>query len=344
MGFIKIILFSTLVFSKSKLLEFSTRQNIHNLKYDALNGITFYLKGTKSLAYSAKNKANVVIENKVDSEFDVIKVNEDQYIISVKEDNYRDLAFIKDAQIFLYSIKSAKLTPIGSGSYPIFHPLSNYMSYTREDKNKLFIEVVNTRNYLDRFSIPLNSRDLLFRPQVAILNDGIIYYTDRNKEFLPQLNLYNNRSKKNYILREFKKENTTLSLALNKDKLFLLESEIGPKSYLELSSLKVGSIDYSKKIPLFNSQFGPAFNLNILNNELFFITTLKSENSNLINKREVVSFSLEDKKLYQRSDLNYVSTIVVHNDTILVPYKDDIFLLKNKAGKYTLNKEIKSEL
>ncbi len=345
--FTKIIissLLATSVLSKSALLELSTRQNVHNLKYDDLNGITFYLKGKNAIAYSAKNRANTVLEKKTDSEFDVIKASDDLYIISVKGGHYKDFSYISESEIYFYHIKKNQLDFVGKGSYPKFHHKSNYISYTKEDESKLFLEIVNIKNNLDRFSIPLVTKDILHQSEVEIFDDSLIYYTDKSLEFKINLNIFNNRSKKKYLLHQFDKANKVVSLTSSDKKVFILESSGGQNPYMDLTELEKGRVDFTKRTPLINTQSGPAFNLNILNNELFFILTLKSENSNLFNQREIVSFNLEDKKLYQRTDLNYISNIVLHNKSILVPYKDKIYLLKNKEGKFSINKEIKSKL
>ncbi|WP_412474031.1 hypothetical protein [Halobacteriovorax sp. YZS-1-1] len=339
-----LILSNSLVMARTKLLEFSTRQNVHNLKLDSLTGVTFYLKGKNTLAYSAKNRANVVIEKKSNSEFDVIKVNDDLYIISVKDNHFKNFSFFQDSEIYFYNIKSNELNFISKGSYPKFHKKSGYISFTKEDKDKLFIEVINTRNYLDRFQIPLKTRDLLYRPQTIIFDDSLIYFTDRNKDFYEYVSIYNNRSKKQFLLHEFDTTNSKLSLTSDNEKIYILETAISNKSYVQLSSLEKGSIDYTKKTPLFNTTYGPAYNLQYNSGELNFILTLKSKNSNLINQRELVSFDLKEKKLFKRTDLNYVSTYTIQNEKVLIPYKDKIYLLTNKEGKYSINEEIKSQL
>ncbi len=347
MGCIKILailLIASTSFARTKLLELSTRQNVHNLKLDDLNGVTFYLKGSSALAYSAKNKATVIIDKKLDSEFDVVKINEEKYLISVKSNHYKNFSFIQDSEIYFYNIKTSNLELVGKGSYPKFHPTSSYISYTFEDRGLLFIEVVNTRNILDRFTIPLKTRDLTLRSEVEIFDDSLIYYTDKDKNFNISISVYNNRSKKNYLIKQYDKSNITLSLCSNSENLYILESLQSDKSYLDISSMKRGGVDYANKTPLVSKQIGPAFNLGISGDELFFIMTLKSESSNLINQREVVAYNMKEKKLFKRSDLNYVSSFVFHNDKILVPYKDKIYVLRNKEGKFSINEEIKTNL
>lgn len=330
--------------ARSKLLELTTRQNVHNLKLNSLNGITFYLKGKNTLAYAAKNRANIIIEKKTNSEFDVIKVTEELYIISVKEEHFKSFNFFQEAEIYFYNIKSNELKFIEKGSYPKLHKESGYISFVKEDQNKLSIQVINSKNFLDRFEIALKTSDLLYRPQVVIFDDSLVYFTDRNKDFLEYLSVYNNRSKKNFLIYEYETTNTKLSLTNNENSIFMLESLIGSNSYIQLSSLEKGSIDYTKKTPLFNMTFGPGFNLQYNNDHLYFVMTLKSENSNLINQRELVAYSLKEKKLYQRSDLNYVSSFVIQNEKVFIPYKDKIYLIKNKEGNFTITEEIKSEL
>ncbi|MFG1500638.1 hypothetical protein ABMA70_10575 [Halobacteriovorax sp. XZX-3] len=337
-------LLATSVLSKTALLELTTRQNVHNLKYDDLNGITFYLKGKNAIAYSAKNRANTVLEKKTDSEFDVIKANEELYIISVKENHFKDFSYITEAEIYFYNIKKNQLDFVGKGSFPKFHSKSNYISYTREDEGSLFIEIVNLKNNLDRFSIPLVTKDILHLSEVEIFDDSLIYYTDKDRELKSNINIYNNRSKKKYLLHQYDKTDKIISLESSDSKVFILESSLGENPYIDLVEIEKGRVDFTKRSPLINLQSGPGYNLNIQQNELFFILTLKSENSNLFNQREIVSYNLEDKKLRQRTDLNYVSNIVLHNKSILVPYKDKIYLLRNKEGKFSIDKEIKSKL
>lgn len=326
--------------AKSLLLEYTAKQNIFNIKYSAKkNDTTFYLKGSDTLALSTNYKAFEILKNKDISEFGVIKNSKSStYLIYSFPNQFEKLTPLASGTIYYFNSETKKLLSLGSGIQPKFSADGNFISYFHPESNRIiFRKILNIDNQLE---IKLNSKIVNFRPQVEIIDENNIYYTDRSNENFEGLIKLDFPSQKRVVLTKAESIQTKYEICRNDNGINVLETNYDKKGYTFIYNLALNEMDIAKRNFLFDSKSGSATQLTCTNNELFFIKYF-GDNSEY---SELFMFDLAQKKAYIISDLDFVTNYFKFEDNIYIPFRRSIYATQDKEKNWLISKEFKETL
>lgn len=338
MGFIKLILISTLSFSRTELLEFTAKQNIQTLRYFyKKDDSNFYMKGKDTISFSSNYKALPILNDEVSSDYGVSTVDNSNFLIWKKFDLHRRLSPNKDAEIFLFNTGTKEKERIGKGSYPRFLRNGKFISFYSYEKKQIVIINNENRNKVHR--IRLNSKSPYFVPSYELSALDNVYYTDMNDKMLTGILTYNLESKKRETLYKTNQHAVNIELCSTKDNLYILESSNNKQSFANLYRLSHIEKDISKRDFLFQSTKGPAHSLkcNISNDKVFMIKGLSGLSGNIT---EVISYDFKQKKAFIHSDLKFVTNLLDIENKLYIPFRKTVYTLEDESGKLKINKEL----
>lgn len=341
MVFINILIFLTnFAFARTQLLEFTTKQNIHNIRFLMKdNDSTFYIKGKDTLAFSSNYKSFEVIKTKTPSEFLVKSFGDSKrFLIQVKEQHHSSLNPLFNGKVYLYNLEKKLLQLIGLGVNANIHFQGKFISLFNFEKSQ--IEIFKTQGLIKFKHIKINSPNKYYIPQIDIFDEETILYTDINNLMVPGILKLNITTKKRTTLYKGIDPATTLEFCKdqnNKLKLFFLESSTRDDSYAYLYSIKYTEDDISKRDFLLDSKLGHAHSLMCKEDGIFMIKKVPG----LINETtELIKYDPKKSKAFILSDLKFTQNYINLENEIVIPYRDKIYHLKNKKGEYTINKEL----
>jgi len=338
MEFIKILFLSTFAFSRTELVELTTKQNIQTLKYFyKKDDSNFYMKGKDSLAFSSNYKSIPVLTDKIASEYGVATANNNIFLVWKKFDSHRMLAPNSDAEIYLFEVKTKSIEKLGKGVSPKFLRDGRYISYYSMAKKE--IVVINRYNRAKTYRIKVNSKSPYYIPSYVLSDLDSLYYTDTNDKMLTGILKVDLDTKKRETLYKTNQYSINLELCSTKDNLYILESASGTDSFTNLYKLSFLEKDISKRDFLFQSSKGPAHSMICDNStdSIFMIKTLKGLSGNI---SEVISYNMKEKKAYVHSDLKFVTSLLQIEEKLYIPFRKKVFLLDGKDGKLKLKKEL----
>lgn len=341
MGFIKLLLLSTLSFSRTELVELTAKQNIQTLKYFyKKDDSNFYMRGKDSLAFSSNFKSYPVITEETASQYGVTTWNNQDFLIWKSLDSHRVLSPNKDKKIFLYNVKSKTLENIGEGVSPYFFRRGKFISYYSMRNRE--IVVITTNNRAKTFRIKVNAKDPYFIPSFSISTLDTLYYTDINDRKRSGILSFDLEKKKRSTLYKTTSLGINLELCGTNDNLYILESSSGKKSFTNLYRLNYIETDISKRDFLFESAKGPAHSLHCQNDKerIFFIKNLTGLSGKT---SEVLSYHLKVKKAFIHSDLKFVTNLLSIEGKLYIPFRKKIYVLDDLKGKFKINKELKED-
>lgn len=341
MVFIKIsLLLISFALAKTELLEFSARQNIHNIKYYFKDGDSnFYTKGKKTLAFSSNYKAFEILVMDTASEFEVTTTDNSNFLILAKTLHHKVLNPSANGHIYHYNLKSKNLTRIGSGIAPKFHLKGRFLSYFNTEQSSLVI--INTEFMKTKRLIKINSKNKYYTPQVELFDEETVIFTDLNDHMIPGILKLNTTTKKRSTIYKLDSPASTIEICKSKSTLYILESSIEDNSYSYIYSLPYTEEDISKRTFLLDSPNGPAHGLSCHDeNNLFLIKKIPGL-SGLV--EELIRFNIKDKKSYIHSDLKFTRNYVTISGDILITFRDKVYYIRNKLGEFSINRELVEE-
>jgi hypothetical protein len=338
MGFIKILLISTLSFSRTELIEFTAKQNLQTLRhFFKQNDSNFYMKGKDTLSFSSNYKALPVLKDEISSDYGVSTIDNQNFLIWKKFDLHRRLSPNKDAEIFLFNSSTKDIERIGKGSYPKFLRGGKYISFYAYEKKQIVIINNENRNKVSR--IRINAKSPYFVPSYELSALDNVYYTDINDKMFSGILTYNLETKKRETLYKTNQYAINIDLCSTKDNLYILESAANKNSFANLYRLSHIEKDISKRDFLFQSSKGPAHSLkcNIEKERVYMIKTLSGLSGDIT---EVVSYDFKSKKAFVHTDLKFVTNLISIEDKLYVPYRKKVYVLDDEQGKFKINKEL----
>jgi hypothetical protein len=341
MAFIKLLILPFLVFSRTALLEFTAKQNIHNIR-DTFpeQSSTFYIKGEKELAFSSNFKSYSIIQTETDSQFLINGYNKKFFLITISHDHHNMLQINRNSDLYLYELDKKKNSFIGKGVNASFQADGKYVTYYELDKKQIVI--TRRDNITKQIFIKINSKNKFFVPDIVITKDERLFFTDHNDDNQIGIIKFDLDTKKRIALYKAEDVSTMIELCEKDQKLFILESSFATKSFANLYHIETQKDDISERSFIYSSSLGPAHSLTCTQEEdrVYFIKKVKGQNANV---DELLSVSIKEKKAFVHSDLKFVTATNVINGEVLIPYRRKIFHIKGKDNKYIINKELKEE-
>lgn len=175
------------------LTEVASKQSLPDLRYSSSDGKTiFYQNHSGELLYATNYKVQQILKSKSvrNTDYQVTISPHKIYAAITQDEHVHDfLSIRKEKNIYLLKIGSASPELVNKGMSPQLHLQDTWLSYYRPIQKMIVIKGISNPN--KEYQIQLsNILNPYFIPQVAIINDQSVLYTDINNAGLMGLLQY----------------------------------------------------------------------------------------------------------------------------------------------------------
>jgi len=330
------ILFASSAWGRSELPELATKQSIENIRFLSKNGtITIYQQRSGSLYLATNYKVFEIIKGNNETNYNV-ESSADRTNIIIEQDLtfHKNYSLLKNNKIFSLLKGDTSVKPVGEGRYPKLHLTDKWVSFYQPYKKELIFHQVDSEL---EFKIKLSNKlNPFFVPEVQMLSDNFIIYTDINKDGHTGLILYDRRAGKFDVILKVPDINRKLELCLNQENFFVAEIGVNQNSQKTIIySMERPKIDMGKSTIIYESDFNDLGNLNCTyeKNYLYFVKNMEKERQRT--SYEVAKFNLKDKKVSIISDVMFATNYIDMDGNLLLPYQGTFYVL---AGASDLKK------
>lgn len=322
----------------SKLPVLITKQAINTLRFVSKDGkFNYYQRRGGTLLLSSNFKVVEVLQGNAGNHYTLFSTPERKRILITENPNLHDYLSLRQPHR-LYWVDYGGDSPnfIGEGLYPHLQLKDEWVSYFNAHTRILNLQ--NLSNTSLKFSIKLNnSRDPYFVPSVIMLDEFRVLYTDLNQIGLVGLLIFNRRDGSAELFSKAERVDQKLEICRNNNDLYIFETGVGDSSNgTKIYNLKIDKLDQKEAIEVYRSEYNDLGQLDcsVDPDSLYFI---KNTSINQQNKTyEAARLKIKDKKIEVLSDLNYVTQILNLDGRLLLPYRQQYYVL---LGDFDLTEE-----
>ena len=342
-----IFVFSTICFAQAsdeELPLFITKQDIRNIRYISLDGsMTYYQRSNGSLQVSTNYNVREVIKLNERSQFLVfVSPLKKHTVISHQSEPYTMASSRWMNKLFLSPYGTTKTKEIGEGLFIDFHGKQDELiSYYVPTRKKIIILQVSNLKKKAEISI-IGGLNPYFLPEVALINEKNILFTDQNKKGISGLRLYNFKSKKSSLFYKAQSSSTKLNICRNSESLYLWESSFNnnlPGTRITSIPLKKFNRDEQKFV--YQSNLNDRGNLicNKSEDHLYFIKEYKKDGKLF---HDVAKHDIKKGKTKLISNLRFISSLINLDGRLLIPFQGKYYSL-DKANDISKVDQLKKE-
>ncbi len=325
-----IFLFPLFCFAKSELPILTTKQDIKNIRFISEDGkFTYYQRGNGSLQFSTNYEVKEVIKLKAQTHFNLLVTPDKKHVLVEAYETFHDyLAARSNAKIYLIKYGTASIQEVGEGKMIGLHLNDQWFSYYNSFTHELILQ--STLSSSLKHTIQLaNLRNPYFSPEVIMIDNDTILYTDINKEGIPGVLRYKLNASKVDLIYKSEHLNTALEICLS-DKAYLMSYGLDPLfKGTTISKIDLKNLNISKK-PIYTSAENDIGNLicQLDKENLYFIKTTREADGKIT--YDAAEFNLEKKRSQKISDILFASSLIKMDKLLLLPYQDKFYILKGK--------------
>ena len=311
------------------LPELLTKSEIRNLRYLSKDGsITYYQRRSGNLLLSTNYKVSEVISSKMGSQYQIQSTSaEKNLIISVDESfhTFFSVRHLKKLFVVPYGTKNA--TEIGWGLSPRLHLNDSWVSFYNPYQSTLIFK--NLKTTALEFSIKVKSElNPFFIPQVVMLDDKTILYTDVNNKGINGILKYDRGLKTIKPIFKSAYSSQKIEICLGYNSLFIGEFGINDNdSGSIIAKINLNNFDVDKADVIYQSRNNDFGNIqcHFRKDFLYFIKNTSKVGGRI--ESDVVSFHHKKKIEKRLSKLKYVSQLISMGDKLLIPYRGKYYVL-----------------
>jgi hypothetical protein len=332
-----IILFLNVsVFAQQKLPELMTKQALQNIRLITKDGkFTYYQRGSKSLLLSSNYSVKEILTSDQGSHFDVISTLSRKRILVILDKNFhKKHSITQPREIYWAPFGGEKMTKLGMGNAANLHLNDEWASvYSIIDRTIKFINLSNSD--LD-FSIKLSNRfNPFFIPQIEMINEDRVLYTDINKDGLYGLLSYNRTTKRNKLIYKVDEPYFKIDFCLNKNDLIIGHfSYDSSQKYSQILHSDISKVDLKELYLSTSNDIGNLFCPQD-ENLVYFVKDTSGKRKRFTS--DIFSLDIKSKELKQQTKMNTVSQIINMDGMILVPSKGKYYVLRGNSKLNTLD-------
>lgn len=341
MLFISSLLF-ILVSSFANIPELETKQAADNLKYISKDGkVTYYQTKSGDLSYSSNYTSYKIIENIPNTYYNLyFSPHKKKILFTVDTKYYSEMQSLKNLDIYISNFGGTSTQKIAIGKAPTLHLNDDYFSYfDYKTKEIYFRSTITTKSFKVSIS---NNVSPYFTPEVLMINDKDIIFTDLNEKGQMGVIFYSYVDKKKSIFFKSNFENSYLEMCKNEDKVYILEKSLNDaKPFTNIYSIDLFSNENFKNVnTIYASTFTDIGNLICTKDYLYFIKTKKYIEDLNTKDTDIAEFNLKEQSLnIIKSDIN-PTQILIMDDFLLAAMNGKLYLAKGD-NKSLLSNEIK---
>ncbi len=211
--------------AKTALLPVATKQDIHNVRYISPDGKKVYFqRGNGELLLSSNFKSFPVLQNPPQTTYQITSSPADRYLIITTILPGHSIFAAAALPLAFMASGTTQTYPLPPGVNPRLHLHDQWMSSF--DPTDQTIHFTHLENRISKFNIKLhNHRYPSFRPEVVMLNEDEIIYTDLNEQGLLGILKLNRSHKKTSLLWKAESPSQTIELCWDQNQLFIGERQ-----------------------------------------------------------------------------------------------------------------------
>jgi hypothetical protein len=325
---------SASTFGESKLPVLTTKQDIRNIRFISQNGkYTYYQRGNGSLQFSTNYSVKEVLKFSPNTQYTVTKGRASKHIIIQVNELFNDYLSVRSPQkIYVAKYGSNESTYLADGIAINLHIDDQWVSFY--DPLKKILVLKNHLNPSLEYEVRLaNKINPYFHPEVVMLDEDTVLYTDLNKKGISGILKYSVNAKKVELLFKLNSPLQKIEICENEDQVFWLQYGLDPiqkgselKSISKAHLLKT-PIDLSKTKLLYSSAENDIGDL-ICDQKNGFVQIIKTYRSPAGKLTyDAAEIELKTGKHAKLSDVNFATSLIQMDKKLLLPYQDKFHVL-----------------
>lgn len=312
-----------------ELPKLSTKQSLDNLRFVSRSGeFTYYQRRNGNLLLSKNFDVVEVLEGEPGANYHMQSSRDQKKILITQDLHFHNhLNLRADKKIFTVDYGKATPSLIGEGQTAKLHLDDNWISYFQASSKKILLKNLNSSAL--KFEIELNNiKNPYFTPQLSMISEDTILYTDLNEIGIPGVLKYDRKSKSVEVFSRGDSPHQKLEICTNNEHLYILTTGLQDSSLgTEIVRYPKGNLKAPAREQVYVSDKNDIGNLfcEVDSGRLFFIKNT-AKNKNEVS-HEVAEILLDEKfKLNLLTQLNYATQLINLDGRIIVPFRGEYFV------------------
>lgn len=258
---------------------------------------------------------------------------------------HTEMNLLKNHLIRIVDYGNVKTREIGQGRSPKLHLQDEWISYFDMLSKEIKIQnLITTKAY----SIKTIKKDNpFFIPEVEMVSAQYVVYTDINSDGYSALIQHDLLSGKATVLQKSSQSATRIELCSSNG--YLAYGEFPYEGVQRASTIQqvklTGGVNLASATTIYESNSQDLGNMVCLQDAIYFVKTLHSDDSINHKVTEAVRLDLQTLGIQVKTGLKNVAQIIEMDGRVLIPYRGDLLVLegKNDLATDVLNKKVNNE-
>ena len=328
------LFFFALSIMAAPLPRFLTKHSPETLRFISMDGRYAYVQkrpGVLGLVSSFRSTDFLSESNSND-----FLVNGSRFKVRIAIESipfaHTQMSLIKNHKIFVVDYGNTVTREVGTGRAAKLHLKDEWITYYDMIEKVLHIENLVTQK---KYSIRLSKKpNPFFIPEVEMISSRNVIYTDINESGYAALVSYDLQSKKSVVNYKSSLTGTQLELCQGPDYLAVGEFPYeGIKRGSKIFYTKIAGVtNLSGLSTLYNSVEQDTGNMVCLPKSVYFVKTVKHDETIGYKESEAASMDIQNKKLSIMTDLKYVTQLVEMDGRVMIPLRGEFFVLEGRSN------------
>ncbi len=322
--------------SRIELPRFAAKQSLDNIRFMTQDGrYTYSQKRSGALSMSTSFRTSDVLTNPPGTNYAITSSEaRKKMVVEVEANWHQDMDLNKINDIMVGSFAGAQFAKIGRGRYPRLHLDDEWLTWFDPKEKAIHVQFLRTpeRHQIIKLGKKNNA---FFFPEVIMLNPETVLYTDVNDKGFSALLSWSLVDKKMTVVRKSEVSATRLELC-RRDNIIAM----GEFSYDDANRGTTIMVQAWKDAPTlggFTTVYRASDNdlgqmICGSNNRLWFVKTMSEDRKLNIRQTEAVVMELPSGRITVKSELERVTNLIDMDGRILLPLREDVFVLEGSAG------------
>lgn len=332
------ILVSSSAFGKMDLPRFAAKFAVENIRFMTQDGrFSYTQKRSGALTLSTSFRSTDVIEGAPGTNYHVTATSaRKKILVEVERDWHRNMDLTKLHDIQVGTFNGTQFNSIGQGRAARLHLDDEWASWFDPKEKAIHVQRLKVAD--DHHVIRLGKKhNPFFTPEVVMVDANTILYTDINDKGFAAVLAWNIRDRKMTVVQKATASGTRMELCRQSNYVAL-----GDFSYEDAnrgSSISVMAWTDRPNLAGFTSVYrvsdNDIGNMLCAPGKIWFVKTMSEDRKLNTRVTEAVSLDLATKKVTAASELERVTQLIDMDGRILLPYRDEIYVLEGSAGSNT---------
>lgn len=322
--------------ARIELPKFAAKQSLENIRFMTQDGrYTYSQKRSGALSMATSFKSVDVLANPPGTNYAVTSSEaRRKMVVEVESQWHQNMDLNKINDIMVGAFNGVKFEKVGKGRVPRLHLDDEWLTWFDPQEKVIHVQFLRTpdRHHVIRLGKKNNG---FFFPEVVMLNPETILYTDINDKGFSALLAWNLVEKKMTVVRKSEVSGTRLELC-RRDNMIVM----GEFSYDDTNrgtTIMVQAWKDAPRLGGFTTVYRVSDNdlgqmICGANNKLWFVKTMSEDRKLNIRETEAALMEFPSGRITVKSELERVTNLIDMDGRILLPLREDIFVLEGSPG------------